>query len=109
MQKNSSLFFIPLILFFVISCGDTQAQAQAQAQADKAAYKAKIKAEMAEDPDIYWQGNSLWMRRGSYTKRELKEWSYGYCSGTEEIIKPFEIAWYDSYGSGSSVLRVSCF
>ena len=116
MQKNFSLFFIPLILFFVSSCGDSQSQAdkaahkaQAQAQADKAAYKAKIKAEMAEDPDIYWQGNSLWMRRGSYTKRELKEWSYGYCSGTEEIIKPFEIAWYDSYGSGSSVLRVSCF
>tara|TARA_Y100000768_G_C23621158_1_gene515089 strand:+ start:239 stop:586 length:348 start_codon:yes stop_codon:yes gene_type:complete len=114
MQKNFSLFFIPLILFFVSSCGDSQAQAdkaahkaQAQAQADKAAHKAKIKAKMAKDPNNYWQGNALWMRRGSLTKKQLKEFSYGYCSGSEEIIKPFEIVWYDSH-DGTSVLRVSC-
>ena len=101
MQKNFSFFFIPLILFFVSSCGDSQAQA------DKAAHKAKIKAKMAKDPNNYWQGNALWMRRGSLTKKQLKEFSYGYCSGSEEMIKPFEIVWYDSH-DGTSVLRVSC-
>ena len=84
-------------LFFVLPKVERSNQAK----------KAEVRDRLASG-DTYWRGNSLWMR--DYVgdnKRELEEYAYGYCRGADEIIKPFEIVFYDR--NGRSKLKVSCF
>ena len=96
-MKNKLIPFLTLVL--IISCGGGS---------DNQAKKAEIRDRLAKSGDTYWRGNSLWMR--DYVgdnKRELEEYAYGYCRGADEIIKPFEIVFYDR--NGRSKLKVSCF